>query len=160
MSFKKKSQARIQFGALPFKFDENGGLLILLLTSRPVPDRWTIPKGQPIKGLDGAEVAQREAFEEAGLTGHIVGREPIGHYEHAKRAPRGVVRCRVEVFPLAVEAQNEDWPEKGQRELCWADPETAAGMVTAEGLAAQILAFGRAQRDTATSADAAGLSVA
>jgi 8-oxo-dGTP pyrophosphatase MutT (NUDIX family) len=148
----KSHDLRIQFGALPFKFDAAGGLLILLVTSRPVADRWTIPKGQPIKGLRGAEVAEREAFEEAGVSGHVIGSRSLGHYEHLKRT--GVdrtVRCRVEIFPFAVEAENDDWPEKGQRDIRWVDPETAAGMVTAEGLAAKILAFGRARqsdRDT------------
>jgi 8-oxo-dGTP pyrophosphatase MutT (NUDIX family) len=140
----KSHKVRVQFGALPFKFDETGGLLILLVTSRPIPDRWTIPKGQPIKGLRGSEVAEREAFEEAGLSGRVVGKHPIGHYEHLKRTgPDGLVRCRVELFPFAVEAENDDWPEKGQRDLRWVAPEAAAEMV-GEGLAAQILAFGRA----------------
>ena len=138
---------QLQFGALPFKFDATGGLLILLVTSRPIADRWTIPKGQPIKGLRGPEVAEREAFEEAGLSGHVIARRPIGHYEHVKRSGLdGLMRCRVELFPFAVEAENDDWPEKGQRDLRWLDPQAAAEMVAAEGLAAQILAFGRAQR--------------
>ncbi|WP_428485920.1 NUDIX hydrolase [Rhodopila sp.] len=111
------------------------GLRVLLLTSRETK-RWVIPKGWPIRGLKPREVAAREAFEEAGLVGTIVGKRPVGSYHYSKQLiARPAVLCRVRVFLLSVDHQLEDWPEKAQREWCWVDPGRAAQMVTEGGLA-------------------------
>ena len=67
-----------QFAALPFALAPDG-LRVLLVTSRETRRR-VIPKGWPIRGLKPREVAAREAFEEAGVVGSIVGKRPIGHY--------------------------------------------------------------------------------
>ena len=50
----------------------------------------------------------------------------------------------VEVFPLAVERQLEDWPEKGQRETRWFAPAEAALLVREDGLAELLLAVATA----------------
>jgi 8-oxo-dGTP pyrophosphatase MutT (NUDIX family) len=61
----------------------------MLLTSRETR-RWVIPKGWPMKGRKPAEAAAQEAYEEAGLIGHIVGKRPIGDFHYLKRlAKRG-----------------------------------------------------------------------
>jgi 8-oxo-dGTP pyrophosphatase MutT (NUDIX family) len=57
---------------------------VMLLTSRETR-RWVIPKGWPMKGKKPAEVAAREAFEEAGLIGEIVGKKPLGNFHYPKR---------------------------------------------------------------------------
>ena len=64
--------------------------------------------------------------------------------QQAVRSGR-VQPVKVAVYGLQVARECEDWPEKGQRDLRWVGPEAAAEMV-GEGLAAQILAFGRAHR--------------
>jgi 8-oxo-dGTP pyrophosphatase MutT (NUDIX family) len=56
----------------------------MLLTSREMR-RWVIPKGWPMKGRKPAEVARQEAYEEAGLVGHIVGKRPLGSFHYEKR---------------------------------------------------------------------------
>jgi 8-oxo-dGTP pyrophosphatase MutT (NUDIX family) len=123
-----------QFAALPFRIAA-GGLQILLITSRETR-RWVIPKGWPIRGLRPREVAAREAFEEAGLVGRIVGKRSIGSYHYSKRLNDGRERlCRVKVFLLSVDRQLDVWPEKEQREQRWVDPIKGARMVDEGGLA-------------------------
>jgi 8-oxo-dGTP pyrophosphatase MutT (NUDIX family) len=123
-----------QFGALPFRIAV-GGLQVLLITSRETR-RWIIPKGWPIRGLRPREVAAREAFEEAGLVGRIVGKHPIGSYHYSKRLVGDQERlCRVKVFLLSVDHQLDDWPEKQQRVQRWVDPIKGAQMVDEGGLA-------------------------
>ena len=123
-----------QFAALPFRIIA-GRLEILLITSRETR-RWLIPKGWPIRGLRPREVAAREALEEAGLVGRIVGKRSIGSYHYSKRLPdnREMI-CRVKVFLLSVERQLDLWPEKEQREQRWVDPKKGAQMVDEGGLA-------------------------
>jgi 8-oxo-dGTP pyrophosphatase MutT (NUDIX family) len=124
----------MQFAALPFRIAADG-LEILLITSRETR-RWIIPKGWPIRGLRPRDVAAREAFEEAGLVGKIVGKRSIGSYHYSKRLPDHRDRlCRVKVFLLSVDHQLDDWPEKEQREQRWVDPARGAQMVDEGGLA-------------------------
>src|SRR3954465_12354160 len=99
---------RPQIGALPFRFDDEGGLRVLLITSRE-SRRWVIPKGWPVRGLKPHRAAEREAYEEAGLEGRI-GKSAIGTYAYEKRLSGGLaVPCEVSVFPLQVKAQRKRW---------------------------------------------------
>ena len=68
---KHKYDKAIQSAALPWRLSEGGTREVMLLTSRET-GRWVIPKGWPMKGRKPAEVASQEAYEEAGLIGHIV----------------------------------------------------------------------------------------
>ncbi len=123
-----------QIAALPFMI-EGGNLQILLITSRETR-RWVIPKGGRIRGLRPRDVAVREAFEEAGLVGRIVGKRPIGSYHYSKKLADNQERLyRVKVFLLSVDHQEEDWPEKEQRKCQWVTPQQAAHMVDEGGLA-------------------------
>lgn len=123
-----------QFAALPFRIGPNG-LEVLLLTSRETR-RWVIPKGCPIRGLKPKDVAAREALEEAGLVGRIVGKRSVGSYHYTKQLSENQDRlCRVKVFLLSVDRQLDIWPEKQQREWCWMDPQKGAQMVEEGGLA-------------------------
>jgi 8-oxo-dGTP pyrophosphatase MutT (NUDIX family) len=106
----------------------------MLLTSRETR-RWVIPKGWPMKKRKPAEVARQEAYEEAGLIGHIVGKRPVGKFHYAKRLAKGEVLCQVRVFLFRVERQLDDWPEKSQRETKWFEAEEAVDMVDEGGLA-------------------------
>ena len=144
----------VQFAALPFRV-ETSGLKILLITSRETR-RWVIPKGWPIRGLRPRDVAAREALEEAGLVGKIVGKRSIGSYHYSKRLPDNrTMLCRVKVFLLSVDRQLDIWPEIQQRDWRWVDPAKAAQMVDEGGLAEILrsafptirhLASGRARR--------------
>jgi len=121
-----------QYAALPFTL-RDGELLVLLVTSRETR-RWIIPKGWPEKNLKGHEVAQREALEEAGVLGKIA-KTPLATFQYLKRIDETKrKRCTVDVFPLAVQQELDDWPEKAQRERAWMTPGQAALRVAEAGL--------------------------
>ncbi|MGY5810185.1 NUDIX hydrolase [Rhizobium sp. LEGMi198b] len=58
----------------------DGAIEVLLITTRETR-RWTIPKGWPIKSLKPNEVAEREAWEEAGVKGKAE-KKPFGYYTY------------------------------------------------------------------------------
>lgn len=124
-----------QYGALPYSVTEQEGIRILLVTTRGRRS-WIIPKGWPIRNLTAGATAAREAYEEAGLVGAIVGDEPLGYFRYQKqRNSRRVTICEVSVFLFAVERQLRKWPEKSERETRWFAPEKAAVLVAPLGLA-------------------------
>ena len=63
----------------------------------------------------------------------------LGRYVYWKRKSDHFVLCEVDVFPLQVSAQLEDWREKGQREARWFTPEDAAYRILELDLASLIL---------------------
>lgn len=105
-----------QSGAIPYSIVENIPVF-LLITSRRT-GRWIFPKGVIQEGLDPAESAKIEALEEAGVEGSI-GRISIGSYRSWKT--RGVRRFVIEVdmYPLRVERQIDNWPEIKERHRHW-----------------------------------------
>ena len=85
----------------------------------PQTKRWVIPKGNLPSGLAPHDGAAKEALEEAGVTGAICP-VPLGTFRYRKRKGSGAsLMADVEVFPLAVNKQLDEWPEKDQRQrLC------------------------------------------
>lgn len=138
---KNKVQDATQFAALPWRIGDGGTRQVMLLTSRETR-RWVIPKGWPMKGRKPAEVASREAYEEAGLLGTIVGKRPLGIFHYEKRLGTNALLCEVQVFSFWVYKQLDDWPEKNQRETRWFDVPEAASFVDEGGLAEIIRRFG------------------
>ncbi len=124
-----------QYGALPFLITDAAEIRVLLVTTRG-RGSWIIPKGWPIRNLTPAATAAREAYEEAGLIGTVVGDEPIGcfHYEKQGRLRQASIH-EVSVFLFAVERQLRKWPEKSERQTRWFAPEEASTLVVPEGLA-------------------------
>ena len=109
------------------------------MTSRDTR-RWVIPKGWPIGREAPYASAAREALEEAGVVGKA-GRDPMGVYTYEKhRANGSIAICDVQVFPLEVERQQEEWPEKDQREVRWFSLTDAAKAVHEPVLSDIILA--------------------
>jgi Predicted NTP pyrophosphohydrolase len=104
-----------QAGALPYAIVE-GRLAILLITSRRT-GRWIFPKGAIEDGLTPWESAAKEAREEAGVIGEV-STTPIGSYR-AGAGAMGSVLVDVDIYPLRVEQQLDDWKEKGQRLRHW-----------------------------------------
>jgi 8-oxo-dGTP pyrophosphatase MutT (NUDIX family) len=119
---------------------------ILVITSRET-GRFIIPKGWPMRRLDGFEAAAREAYEEAGVVGSI-GHKPIGTYTYLKHQPHGFERVKVEVFPMEVKEQREEWPEKGQRKMKWLSTDDAALLVDEPDLGQLIRAFDAPKRNS------------
>ena len=66
----------LQTGALPWRLTQSNKPEVLLVTGRR-SGRWMIPKGWPMSGKSLAAAAEREAFEEAGISGSVDSR-PLG----------------------------------------------------------------------------------
>ena len=133
-------EPRAQFAALPWRRAADGGVEVLLITSRETR-RWVIPKGWPMKALSSAKSAAREAFEEAGVRGKVRKR-PVGVYAYAKRLKNGRLQhVRVAVFALQVDSEVEAYPEHGQREKIWLPPAEAARQVDEPELMALLATF-------------------
>ena len=111
-----------QSGVVPFRL-EKGKVQILLVTSRS-RKRWVIPKGIIEPDLSPQESAQKEAYEEAGVSGKICG-EAVGTYTYNKWGGT----CTVKVFLLEVEKTLEDWPESYFRTREWMSVEEAVKRV-------------------------------
>jgi 8-oxo-dGTP pyrophosphatase MutT (NUDIX family) len=137
---------KTQFAALPFRETDAMEAEILLITSRDT-GRWVIPKGWPMKGKKPHEAAAQEAWEEAGVLGRVA-KKSLGHYDYDKAAADRLssVRCRVEVFPLKVEAIDSAWPEYGQRRRRWFGPHEAATLVLEKELSDILEGFQRRHR--------------
>jgi 8-oxo-dGTP pyrophosphatase MutT (NUDIX family) len=133
-------EPRAQCAALPWRLNAAREVEVLLITSRETR-RWVVPKGWPIKGLNAAGSAAREAFEEAGLTGEM-GRPKLGIYTYGKRLTSGRVQTvRVAVYAMRVLGEAEDFPEKGQRDKLWTSTAEAARLVDEDELKALIGGF-------------------
>jgi len=111
-----------QSGVVPFRL-EKGKAQILLVTSRS-GKRWVIPKGIIELDLSPKESAQKEAHEEAGVSGKIC-RKAVGTYTYNKWGGT----CTVKVFLLKVEKILEDWPESYFRTREWMSVEEAVKRV-------------------------------
>lgn len=75
---------------------------------------WGIPKGFLDPGDTTGDAALREAYEEAGLNGRLIG-DAIGSYLYAKRGSR----YTVEVFLMEVLQEEPAWPERWLRVRAW-----------------------------------------
>ena len=116
----------VQYGALPYRFNEAGALEVLLITTKQ-SKRWIIPKGRPIGGLKPAKCAAREAFEEAGVRG-AVGKKPIGAFRFVKTVGDSLsLLCRVRVYPMKVKRHMRSWPEVLHRTQRWVRARRRAG---------------------------------
>lgn len=124
---------RRQVAALCYR-QTGAGKQVLLITSRGT-GRWIIPKGWPIRGLDARQSAMREAWEEAGVVSGRSDPTPIGAYSYDKRLEDGAsLPVQTLVFPVAVEAIEDDFPEAHQRRRTWVSASDAAGLVDESGL--------------------------
>lgn len=122
-----------QIAALPVRLSADGTVDVYLVTSRG-SGRWIIPKGNPIRGLAPQDVAAREAREEAGLVGPVLSRR-LGSFDFQR--VRGVVgeTCLIDVYPMHVEKQLKDYPEKRDRTVRLCNLDTALAIVSSRLLA-------------------------
>jgi 8-oxo-dGTP pyrophosphatase MutT (NUDIX family) len=135
--------ARMQYAALCYRISKKADAPdILLITSRDT-GRWVIPKGWPMQGKRAHEVAEREAYEEAGVKGKVQ-KAALGFYFYQKRMEHGLhISCKVQVHALEVEDLCKNFPEKGARRLEWVDYKEAAKRVDEPSLKELILSFGK-----------------
>ncbi len=116
-----------QSGALVYRF-ESKQLQLLLITTRK--GHWTIPKGIVEPDMSPAESALNEAYEEAGVRGHLV-KESIGRFRYRKWGGT----CSVEVFLLEATELVAIWPESFFRRRQWMSFDDAANLVKFDELA-------------------------
>ena len=116
-------QVRTQFGALCYR-TRPGKVQVLLVTSR-VSGRWIMPKGWPVPGATPTDAALREAWEEAGVRGRVMGNS-LGIYSYVKRDDGADLPCVVAVFPIKVRELERIYPEAGQRKRKWFSLKRAA----------------------------------
>mgnify|MGYP001097895963 CR=1 FL=1 len=129
----------VQLGALPWR-DGPSGREVLLITTRG-GRQWLVPKGKPMRGFTPAQAAAEEAWEEAGVRGEIAD-EPIGAFSHRKGSVFAGRRLQVDLYPLKVEREADDWPEAHERQRRWVSIPAALRMVRSPGLCALIAMFG------------------
>jgi len=92
-------------------------MAFLLITSRR-SGKWIFPKGAIEPKMAPWESAALEAQEEAGVVGEI-SREIIGSYRTGAGGDN-VGLVDVDLYPLKVTQQFDDYKEKGQRMRHWA----------------------------------------
>jgi 8-oxo-dGTP pyrophosphatase MutT (NUDIX family) len=132
-----------QAGAVPYAVDD-GNAVFLLITSRR-SGRWIFPKGAQTGKREPWRTAAREAYEEAGVEGEI-GTVSIGSYRTLKRSIPPVL-IDVDMYPLRVTQQLEDWPERGERRRQWASLRDAKRLLSDPQLVAFAVELDRRLRD-------------
>ena len=124
----------VQTAALCLRDGTEGCEVLLIRTLQR--RHWIIPKGWPMQNSTLAEAAACEAWEEAGVRGHV-SPEPIGAFTYTKVKKSGLpVQCRPLVFKLKVTEEHDTYPEAGKRTRKWVTPSVAAEMVHNPDLAA------------------------
>lgn len=107
---------------------------ILLITSSN--NNWIIPKGWPINGMDGAQAALTEAWEEAGVIADPANVSFAGMFQGHKEMWEGMlVDARTHVYAVPVTDLADDYPEIHKRRRIWAPADTAADLVNDPALA-------------------------
>jgi 8-oxo-dGTP pyrophosphatase MutT (NUDIX family) len=122
----------LQITALPCRM-KDGELEVCLVTSRGT-GRWIAPKGWVEADLTHAGTAELEAWEEAGLKGHVEA-VTYGSYISSKgNEAEGVFPIRMDVYLMIEPEQHARFPEMGQRKIKWFPALTAAEKASDPGL--------------------------
>jgi 8-oxo-dGTP pyrophosphatase MutT (NUDIX family) len=121
------------------------GESVQLLLVKSDGGRWIFPKGGIKKGEQPWMAAEREALEEAGVTG-VVRQEPLTKFLHHKRGKklRGQ-ELVVQAHLLCVQSQQD--PEEEGREPTWCTPEVAEARLSEKREPAYGLALRRVVRE-------------
>jgi 8-oxo-dGTP pyrophosphatase MutT (NUDIX family) len=103
---------RDQAGAIPFRRKRDR--LEICLIRNIGRKKWKIPKGFVDPGETAQEAAVKEAWEEAGLRGRVIG-SAIGSYEYSKWS----LTLTVAVFLMEVTTEEDEWQESRIRQRAW-----------------------------------------
>lgn len=107
-----------QSAVIPYRW--RGGHLEVLIITSSRHRRWVVPKGLVEPGMSPRASALKEAFEEAGIEGEVVGGR-LGTYTYEKWGGT----CIVRVFAMAVSRVHKRWEEE-HRDRVWLRPRKAA----------------------------------
>ncbi|MFG0253764.1 MAG: NUDIX hydrolase [Rhodopirellula sp. JB053] len=116
-----------EIGVLPYRKHKNRLEVVLVTTRRR--KYWIFPKGQTEKHKTASEVAQLEAFEEAGVTGNVKKSN-----NKKFRIRRGGRKVEMRVFPMKLDEVLPKWPEDDERERVVVSVEEALKMIKGKSL--------------------------
>lgn len=119
--YNRANNARLVAGCLILNDTQDK---VLMISSTKHKDRWVLPKGGvEIDECDNfVKSAQRETWEEAGVTGRILKKLPIVQ-DH--RAAGGAVegqfipKSEYHFYEMAIEELAKEWPEMEMRDRKW-----------------------------------------
>ena len=111
-----------QVCAIPFRRTETEPEFCLITSLKK--QRWIFPKGIIDPGETFVESALKEAYEEAGLRGHILEHD-LGHFDDFKWDTQLSVRV---VMMQVVECES-NWPESKQRQRRWVTRKTGDALL-------------------------------
>jgi 8-oxo-dGTP pyrophosphatase MutT (NUDIX family) len=132
------NQILYQAGVIPHRILD-GKVHVLRVTWRDT-GRWIIPKGNINNGVTPAQAAEKEAYEEAGVTGTITSSIPLGFYTYFKVLASGESQpATVEVYLLRVKQRLKNWPEKDEHKLSWVSIKKSARQVQEPGMISLLL---------------------
>jgi len=120
---------RLQVAVIPLRRTSRG-VQVCLIRRKDSP-RWGIPKGFIDQGDTKKGAALNEAYEEAGLSGDIVGKS-IGTYDYTK----GGLTRTVTVFLMDVQETHKTWDEMEFRERRWCSLDEACSLLEEHGVCA------------------------
>ncbi len=120
-------QLATQSGVLPYRL-RRAQLEVLLVTNTG-GRRWLVPKGNIEPHLSARQSALKEAWEEAGVDGHV-DLQPLGCVCIGKKKRRRVV-C---IYPMRVTVEHATWKEMHHRRRRWAGIDEAIELVRGDGL--------------------------
>ncbi|MEA1949333.1 MAG: NUDIX hydrolase [Thermodesulfobacteriota bacterium] len=103
-------------GAVVFKEDK---VLLVLRGKPPSENRWTIPGGSVKLGETLQEAAEREIWEETGLS--IKAGDPVYTFDVIERDPKGAILFHYVIVDLAADyVSGELRPGDDASDVCWA----------------------------------------
>ena len=104
-------------GVISFNIRDEA-ISLLFVTSK-TRGRWILPKGTQSFDETHEQTWRREAFEEAGVNGHVIQDYPFT-IPVTKKTEGGMRQVPVTYYPLFVTEQSEEWPEMNNRQRHWA----------------------------------------
>lgn len=141
-----------QIAALAYRTDGeklDAPVRILLVTSRGT-GRWVLPKGNVIRGLTPHASAAAELEEEAGVLG-LACPTALGSYRYRKTRKSGAtLKAEVDVFPVLVTDELDEWEEQDMRERRWFSIAEAAEAVDEPDLKQLIRQFRASEAEATT----------
>jgi 8-oxo-dGTP pyrophosphatase MutT (NUDIX family) len=133
----------VQLAALCHRTGPDGLEIMLVRSSR---GRWILPKGWPIEGLNGAQTAMQEAWEEGGVSDGKPAKRSLGFFDTVKRLDSGTeMPCETHVYPIKTRETQPEFPECESRDPTWVSVAKAVDMVEEQGLKDILTEFGAAQ---------------
>ena len=141
-----KTDVRAQFAALCYRM-KGDRVQVCIVTTRN-SGRWILPRGWPTHNQTAHDGAAIEAFEEAGLKGHVFS-NAIGTYVYDKPIADGIAPVLVVVYAIHVTEVAKKWPEKNERKRRWVSLKKAASKLEEPGLRQIVANFDPARLDVA-----------